>query len=96
MNRKFKPPARTDQEHWRMVEYLFKHGFRFESIYVDNVTVPYPTTLDEARAFVRRFGPLRPRRIFVTRTRPKVAPHPKRAVYERLFRPAKRKRPSRA
>jgi hypothetical protein len=58
LSRQFKPPPRDDVAQWKKVEYLVAHGFRFFS-QKDPLTggpVPYPETLGEARAFVRRFG----------------------------------------
>jgi hypothetical protein len=54
--RKFKAPAQTDIAQWKKVEYLVRHGFRFFSQHGSEGTVPYPSTLAEARAFARKYG----------------------------------------
>jgi hypothetical protein len=60
MNRKFKPPPRSDEDQWRKVEFLYKPGFRFQRVYDEQgMSVRYPATLEEARQFVRRFPPQR-------------------------------------
>ena len=56
LSRKFKAPARTDIAQWKKVEYLVRHGFCFFSQHEPGGTAPYPSTLAEARAFVRRYG----------------------------------------
>ncbi len=56
LSRKFKAPARTDIAQWKKVEYLVCHGFRFFREHGPEGPVPYPSTLAEARAFVRRYG----------------------------------------
>ena len=57
LNRKFKPPRADDAEQWKKVEYLVRHGFRFQSIY-DSAgnCIAYPETLKEAVEFVKSYG----------------------------------------
>lgn len=42
------------------VRYLYDHGFRFQKIRIEDngqKTVPYPATLQEAKAFVETYEP---------------------------------------
>lgn len=55
LNRKFKAPASDDVEQWKKVRFLVEHGFRFQSVYENKETVPYPASLREAKAFVERY-----------------------------------------
>jgi predicted RNA-binding Zn-ribbon protein involved in translation (DUF1610 family) len=58
LGRKFKAPSREDDEQWRKVELLYSHGFRFQNVYdTTGRLVRYPTSLKEARDFVRRYEP---------------------------------------
>ena len=57
LDRKFKAPRSGDHEQWAKVEYLVRHGFRFQSVYgPDGKVIAYPTRLHEAEAFVARHG----------------------------------------
>ncbi len=59
LNRKFKAPRRADREQWAKVEYLVRHGYRFQSLpQVDGRPVAYPATLRAAEVFVSRYGRL--------------------------------------
>lgn len=58
LNRKFKPPPCSDEEQWRKVEFLYKHEFKFQTVYdEEGRSVRDPATLEEARNFVRRIPP---------------------------------------
>jgi hypothetical protein len=61
----FRPPKKSDDKSWEVVEFLFKHGFRFQHIYqkglneyskrlADNY-IPYPTTMRDAQEFVEKY-----------------------------------------
>ena len=53
LSRKFKPPKKDDLEAWRVVEYVVKAGFRYQSIHIGNgQQANYPITLREAESFV--------------------------------------------
>ena len=57
LDRKFKAPRKADRQQWAKVEYLVRHGFRFQSVYGPaGEAVAYPTRLHEAEAFVARYG----------------------------------------
>lgn len=57
LDRKFRPPARDDIKQWRKVQFLYEHGFRFQSVHDERgQLIPYPATLAEAKVFVRKFG----------------------------------------
>jgi hypothetical protein len=49
LNRKFKPPNQFNENQWKKVEALVRHGFLFWS-----VEEPYPDTLQEVEAFASR------------------------------------------
>jgi hypothetical protein len=57
LSRKFKAPPSKDLRQWEKVKFLVEHGFRFYSVYQrtgsGEIRVPYPSTLAEARDFVR-------------------------------------------
>lgn len=56
LSRKFKPPKNTDVEAWRVVEYVVKAGFSYESIHIENgQQAHYPKTMKEAVEFVRSY-----------------------------------------
>lgn len=56
LSRRFKAPTKTDDEQWRKIELLCRHGFRFHRVYdASGMGVRYPATLKEAREFVRRY-----------------------------------------
>lgn len=57
--RHFKPPKKSNSSQWRKIRFLFDHGFRFQKVRVprDSVeSVPYPSTLEEAKDFVKRYS----------------------------------------
>jgi hypothetical protein len=60
LSRKFSAPKSKDIAQWKKVQYLVEHGFRFYSVYerpeLGGMRVQYPSTLDEAKAFVERLG----------------------------------------
>ncbi len=56
--RHFKPPKKTDKKQWSKVRFLFEHGFTFQKIYdqsQNGLNIPYPKTLEEAKAFVVKY-----------------------------------------
>jgi hypothetical protein len=58
LGRKFSAPRTRDLAQWKKVEYLVAHGFRFYSVGVlvssgGFLFVKYPSTLAEAKRFVR-------------------------------------------
>jgi len=56
--RHFKPPKTTDTKQWNKIRFLFKHGFRFQKVRVEensNESIPYPETLREAEDFVIKY-----------------------------------------
>jgi hypothetical protein len=53
MGRAFKAPKKTDVEQWKKVEALWRHGFRFWSVWSTEVE-PLPERLREVDDFVRR------------------------------------------
>lgn len=58
LGRHFKVPKRTDLRQWQKIEFLLKHGFRFQKIRTGNNhhdTVPYPQTLAQAKEFVLKY-----------------------------------------
>lgn len=63
LGRHFKPPKARDTKQWQKVAFLFEHGFHFQKIPVydpDNPkviidSVPYPETLEQAKAFVKTY-----------------------------------------
>jgi len=58
LSRKFSAPKMTDIDQWRKVEYLVRHGFRFQSIHEppNGSLVRYPATLAEAKLFVEEYA----------------------------------------
>ena len=60
LSRKFSAPKSKDMAQWQKVKYLVEHGFRFYSVYRSvesgGELIRYPTTLQEACAFVQEFG----------------------------------------
>jgi hypothetical protein len=57
LGRKFKAPAADDVKQWKKVQFLYEHGFWFESIYDDRSNVSYPKTLSDAKVFVKKYLP---------------------------------------
>ncbi len=55
LGRHFKAPPKDDLKQWEKVAFLVDNGFFFQRVYDDHVQVPYPSTLQEARDFVRRY-----------------------------------------
>ncbi len=68
LGRQFKAPPVDDDRQWAKVRFLVEQGFPFHRIYGrDGAPVPYPATLEEAKAFVKKYrrsalGPGTPRR----------------------------------
>lgn len=57
LSRKFRAPPRSDVAQWKKVQFLVESGFRFGSLHDERgVRVSYPRTLQEAKAFVARYG----------------------------------------
>lgn len=55
VNRKFKPPRRSDTAQWAKVEALVSLGFRFDTIYdADGAIIPYPSSERGIPAFAKR------------------------------------------
>lgn len=55
VNRKFKPPRRSDVAQWAKVEALVKLGFRFDTIYdADGSIIRYPSSEKAIPAFVNK------------------------------------------
>jgi hypothetical protein len=50
-----KAPKRSDLDRWEIVRFLLSRGFRFRTIREEGKRVPYPDTLEAARAFVARY-----------------------------------------
>tara|TARA_Y100000296_G_scaffold62043_1_gene72002 strand:- start:505 stop:912 length:408 start_codon:yes stop_codon:yes gene_type:complete len=58
LGRNFKAPKKLDTAQWRKVAYLIQHGFYFQKIRPSKnsyYSVPYPSTLAEARVFVKKY-----------------------------------------
>ena len=59
MGQKFRPPRLSAHKEWEVVEYLVRNGFYYDSIRTENGPgieadlVTYPSTMDEAKLFVR-------------------------------------------
>jgi hypothetical protein len=86
LGRHFKPPAHDDLEQWRKVRFLVEQGFAFQHVY-DHARggrlVPYPKTLRQARAFVKKYQDYAvristPPDIELQRTRPAQGMEPRR------------------
>jgi len=66
-NHKFRPPKRNDLKAWKVVSFLYDHGFNYQHIYKDlsisnkinkdssNNYVNYPETMEEAKEFVQEY-----------------------------------------
>ncbi len=57
---RFRAPKKTDSKQWKKVEFLTQNGFVFQKVYQKMETgglmrVNYPSTLEEAREFVRLY-----------------------------------------
>ena len=59
---KFKTPSAADEKQWAKVAFLLEHGFRFYSAWdpVTQTDVDYPTSLVEAREWVKQWSHLPP------------------------------------
>ena len=58
LGRNFKALKKLDTAQWKKVAYLIQHGFYFQKIRPSKnsyYSVPYPSTLAEARVFVRKY-----------------------------------------
>ena len=58
LGRHFKAPRKADLRQWEKIRFLIAHGFRFQKIRTGNKgqdSVPYPETLEEAKAFVVKY-----------------------------------------
>ena len=56
-NHKFRPPKQSDDEQWKVVEFLKDNGFVYQHIYTQATgggfrEVSYPNNLAEAKEFV--------------------------------------------
>jgi len=59
---RFRPPKKTDNKGWELVNFLIKNGFPFQHIYQEgsneyiknpsNNYVPYPKNIREAKEFI--------------------------------------------
>jgi predicted nucleic acid-binding Zn-ribbon protein len=63
-NHKFRPPKKGNLKSWKVISYLYDHGFIFQHVYKDLTLyrwhdsenhAEYPKTLDEAKEFVLKF-----------------------------------------
>ena len=63
----FRPPKKTDEKAWQLVNYLIQNGFRYQHIYqegsdeyhgkiTDNY-ISYPKNLRDAKEFVQKYKP---------------------------------------
>jgi len=58
LGRHFKAPKKSDESQWSKVAFLIRNGFWFQKIRpIPNSTesVPYPETLEQAKAFVVKY-----------------------------------------
>jgi len=58
----FKAPRRDDLPQWQKVQLLVENGFYFWPLIENNASVKYPSTLKEARTWVKQFKHLADRR----------------------------------
>ncbi len=58
LGRHFKSLKISSKSQWKKVAFLVKHGFFFQHVYdpESRVQVPYPETLELARAFVEQYA----------------------------------------
>jgi hypothetical protein len=63
-NHKFRPPPKDDLKAWKVVSFLYEHGFTYQHIYKDlglynryvsENMADYPMTLDQAKEFVVKY-----------------------------------------
>ncbi len=64
-NHKFRPPAKSDIKAWKVVSFLFEHGFTYQHInkkyikpekgYGHYILAEYPNTIIEAKDFVEKY-----------------------------------------
>lgn len=59
MDIRFRTPGKKDNKQWAKVEFLAKHGFYFQKVYLKEGCIwerqRYPDNLEEAKKFVRKF-----------------------------------------
>ena len=65
MPHRFRPPKKTDNKKWEVVEFLINHGFKYQHIYKDIKSkkgivdysnyAEYPTSLNEAKEFIEKY-----------------------------------------
>jgi len=57
---RFRAPKKSDDAQWKKIEFLFKHGFRFQKVYLKQGDMwtrkRYPKTVAEAKDFVERYA----------------------------------------
>lgn len=61
----FRPPKKSDDKSWEVVEFLIKHGFYFQHIYQKDLSeystqstnnyISYPTNIKDAQEFVKKY-----------------------------------------
>lgn len=61
----FRPPKKSDDKSWEVVEFLIKHGFYFQHIYQEGLSdyfkrsvnnyISYPTNIRDAQEFVEKY-----------------------------------------
>ena len=62
LSRKFAAPKSRDIAQWRKIQFLEEHGFRFQRVYRIGhehrgaLSAQYPSTMEEARVFVKTFS----------------------------------------
>ena len=62
---RFRPPKKTDEKGWELVEFLINNGFPFQHIYQEGSNeyfkkpaqnfVPYPTNIRDAKEFILKY-----------------------------------------
>jgi hypothetical protein len=52
---RFLAPPRKNFNRWETVQYLVSNGFRYQLVVADDVEIPYPENLNDARAFVETY-----------------------------------------
>lgn len=59
LSHRFRPPKKTDDKKWEVVEFLVKNGFSYQHIYEEQKNtdsfVTYPENLRDAKEFIERF-----------------------------------------
>tara|TARA_Y100001954_G_C15595726_1_gene495476 strand:- start:45 stop:374 length:330 start_codon:yes stop_codon:yes gene_type:complete len=66
VHHKFKPPKKTDLKKWKVIDYLLKNGFNFQSHwmpygegkekFIFKVLGNYPTNMKDAEEFVKKYS----------------------------------------